>query len=171
MSNGEALKQSVPSAHMRVRYILIVYLLQDEEVIEQEERAREEQRRREEQERALAAQRERERREREEFERRGREERERLEREKKEKLASRSTSGVRGIRGTRAQMMRGAATTRGLSRSGQHISRCDCYASLPSSNAHRNVSFLRDTTYRDSSWRNSWYHRQRPHFWTRIHDR
>jgi hypothetical protein len=77
---------------------------------------REEARRREEEGRQQAAQRERERREKEELERAMRDE---LEREKRNKAGARaSSSGVRGVRGTRASMRAGAASTRGVSRAG-----------------------------------------------------
>jgi len=87
----------------------------DEALLEEEIRAQEEKRRREDEERMLAAQREQERREKEELERAMRDEAERLEREKRDKMVPRSTSGVRGVRGTRASM-RAGATTRGVSR-------------------------------------------------------
>lgn len=126
-------------------------------MIEQEEREREERRQREEEERILAVQREQERRVREEAERQAREERARIEQEKKDKLASRSTSGVRGIRGTRAQQMRGAATTRGLSRTGKW-----CPLSLLLLLAQSSVRLIcRDATVNDSQGRYSSDHRQR----------
>ncbi|KAF8502107.1 hypothetical protein F5888DRAFT_1669295 [Russula emetica] len=89
----------------------------DEAQLEEEEREREEKLRREEEERLQAAQRERERREKEELERAMREEMERLQREKRDRAPARSSSGVRGVRGTRAQMRAGAAA-RGGSRTG-----------------------------------------------------
>lgn len=77
---------------------------------------REEARRREEEGRQQAAQRERERREKEELERAMRDE---LEREKRNKAGARApSSGVRGVRGTRASMRAGAAAARGVSRAG-----------------------------------------------------
>ncbi|KAI0266706.1 hypothetical protein BC834DRAFT_873167 [Gloeopeniophorella convolvens] len=88
----------------------------DEALLEEEERAREEQRRREEEERLLAAQREQEQREREAQACAVREEAERTERGKKDRSVARSTSGVRGVRGTRASMR--AAARGGLSRAG-----------------------------------------------------
>ncbi|KAI0298547.1 hypothetical protein BC826DRAFT_997956 [Russula brevipes] len=88
----------------------------DEARLEEEERAREEKRRREDEERERAAQREQERREKEELERAMREEAERLQRERRDKVAARSTSGVRGVRGTRASMRAGAAARGGASR-------------------------------------------------------
>ncbi|KAH9998489.1 hypothetical protein BJV74DRAFT_725522, partial [Russula compacta] len=80
----------------------------DEAQLEEEEREREEKRRREDEERRLAAQREQERREKEELERAMRDEMERLAREKRDRGATRSSSGVRGVRGTRASMRAGA---------------------------------------------------------------
>ncbi|KAJ3553637.1 hypothetical protein NM688_g3502 [Phlebia brevispora] len=83
--------------------------------LEQEAREEEERIRKEEEARAEAARRERERKEREEQARREKEERERLERERAESSrASSRSSGVRGVRGTRASMRgtRGIASTR-----------------------------------------------------------
>ncbi|KAI0256031.1 hypothetical protein BJV78DRAFT_1273017 [Lactifluus subvellereus] len=88
----------------------------DEAQLEEEERVREEKRRSEEEERLRAAQREQERKEKEELERAMRDEVERLEREKRDRMAGRSTSGVRGVRGTRASMRAAGAAARGVSR-------------------------------------------------------
>ena len=65
----------------------------------------------------MAAQRDQERREKEELERAMREEMERLQREKRDRAPARSSSGVRGVRGTRASVRAGAAA-RGGSRTG-----------------------------------------------------
>ncbi|KZV77099.1 hypothetical protein PENSPDRAFT_679753 [Peniophora sp. CONT] len=91
----------------------------DDAAMEEEVRQREEQRRREEEERAEAERREREIKEREERERQAKEEQARLAREKAEKSTARSTSGVRGVRGTRASMR--ASTSRGTSTRGGEI--------------------------------------------------
>ncbi|KAI0276575.1 hypothetical protein BGY98DRAFT_985076 [Russula aff. rugulosa BPL654] len=74
----------------------------DEAQLEEEEREREEKRLREEEER---------------LERAMREEMERLQREKRDRAPARSSSGVRGVRGTRASVRAGAAA-RGGSRTG-----------------------------------------------------
>ncbi|KAI0066161.1 hypothetical protein BV25DRAFT_1821045 [Artomyces pyxidatus] len=86
----------------------------DEAVLDEEERIAQEKQAREEEERALAAQRKRERLEKEERERQAQEERDRLERERKAKQPDRPASGVRGVRGTRASMR--ASATRGVAR-------------------------------------------------------
>lgn len=105
----------------RVIFEVCIRYHQDEARLEEEERAREEKRRGEDEERQRAAQREQERREKEELERAMREEAERLQRERRDKVAARSTSGVRGVRGTRASMRAGAAARGGASRAGAPI--------------------------------------------------
>jgi hypothetical protein len=94
---------------------------QDEYILEQERLEAEERARKEEEERKLALRREKEAAERAEQERVAREEKERKEQEKKAKgggsVRGGSTSGVRGVRGTRASM-RGAAAARGSARGG-----------------------------------------------------
>lgn len=81
--------------------------------MEQEIAAAQEKARREAEERALAAQRERERIEREERERQIREQQERERREKAVPTTKVGGSGVRGVRGTRASMRGTARGTRG----------------------------------------------------------
>ncbi|KAI0316258.1 hypothetical protein OF83DRAFT_1164431 [Amylostereum chailletii] len=88
----------------------------DDDMIEKEVRQREERRRLEEEEQKRAIQREQERKEREERDKQAREEKERLDSEKKARISARSTSGVRGVRGTRASMRASASASRGGSR-------------------------------------------------------
>ncbi|KAF5393278.1 hypothetical protein D9757_000609 [Collybiopsis confluens] len=88
---------------------------QDDMIIQREMEERAERAQREEEERAIAERRERERVERETRENREREEREQIAKEKTATSRGANSSGVRGVRGTRAsnRAMRGSAPTRG----------------------------------------------------------
>lgn len=89
----------------------------------------------------MAAQREQERREKEELERAMREEMERLQREKKDRAPARSSSGVRGVRGTRASVRAGAAA-RGGARTGTPIPQTQLRILSPLSSVWRFVKML-----------------------------